>query len=235
MSKFLWKYGLFFVFAAAVIIEVAFLGGAVLLAKTGASPQGWWVEELPAGSAGVVCVLGGSALAYGAATSTTMPIIIRITLLFCYFIQFSASTVTFPIYMYASSAGERGHGVPYREAMESLLNEGVSGWATLGLYFLIVCAIQVVLPGVLIASKYQADEKAATDLKQEVKARGEDPVVVINAIRDSAYGMLSRREVAALTDMKYNHVDRIVRSLVDEGVLVSDGKPRDAKFSLASE
>lgn len=236
IKKIIWNYGLIVIFICVAIVDVIFFGGALILAKTGEGIKGFWVEHFPAGAGGLVCVIGGSAVAYGAVVVKRIPLVTRILLLSGYVVIFAATTVTFPVYMYASTAGENGETVTFKKAIEQIHNEGKAGKDTLKLYFLMICAIQIVSPLVLIASHYQATEKRRTEDQESKRIEhhkelelGEDKSRILKEINDSAMGM-TRKEIELATGIVYHRVVKLTQELVSDGAIETDGAAKNARF-----
>lgn len=140
------------------------LGGFIIAAKTGVPPQGIWWSEVPALSSGIVAVICQSIIGFNAIADDTLSPGIRIILGTIWSFTFGALVLILPIYFIA--AAQRSS---IQLAIESLLESNTTGLLTWLSYFLLICTMELVIPGTLVAigarRKADIDTALATQLQ----------------------------------------------------------------------
>lgn len=144
-----------------------FLGGLVILIKTGTSPVGLWWSEYPSLSLALATVLAQS-LVGERVLNADMPKRIRLILAIEWVLVFGVFCTTLPLYMLAS---QRAISLP--EIVAQLQAEGsISYWIMLA----IIASVEVGVVAILAAAGYDKNHaKEQSDDKASVIASGIGP------------------------------------------------------------
>lgn len=134
------------------------LGGFIIAAKTGSPPQGIWWSEVPALSSGIVAVICQSIIGFNAVADDTLGGGIRIILGLIWCFTFGSLVLILPIYFIAAAQESS-----IQLAIQNLLDTNLTGALTWLSYLLLVCTMELVIPGTLIAigARRQVDIDAA--------------------------------------------------------------------------
>lgn len=206
-------------------------GGAIYLLKLGKTPTGVEWSTYPAVALAMSIAVVGAICGYGAISATAYSWPIRAYMGGVWLAQVATNCIIVPIYLSASRmSAQTGKDVSFQEAVDTLLTAGLSGWVEWGAALAVVFTGELGLCGLLLVMAEMSKEKADEERKEEVRAVGEDRVTILDALDSSAYGMMTRKELEMATGLSYFTVDKCVRAMVDENVLESDGKTRNAKF-----
>lgn len=219
------------VFLLALPVFGVLGGGAIYLIKLGKVPVGDEWSTYPAIALAVFIAVVGAICGYGAISATAYSWPIRTCLGGVWLAQVATNCIVVPIYLSASRmSSQTGRDVSFQEAVDTLIAAGLSGWVEWGAALAVVFTGELGLCGLLLVMAEMSKEKADEERKEEVRAVGEDRVIILDALDSSVYGMMTRKELEMATGLSYNTVDKCVRAMIDENVLESDGKTRNAKF-----
>jgi hypothetical protein len=212
--------------ACAIPVSAAFLGGLLLTAKTGTPPVGIWWSEVPAIGAGIIAVLCQAMIGYRAAADARMPVPLRAGLGLLWLFGFTAFCIGLPVYLVAASIKK---GIP--DAVVWITSNGIAGYATVGIMLAIVAAIEIVLPGAMIAVAYEHQSEQAV---ARAAAGLNDGQAAILQVLSGYHVPLTKKQIRdelpieLTTGQVNNHVNR----LVDLGKIVREGSGRGAVFEL---
>jgi DNA-binding transcriptional ArsR family regulator len=216
-----------------VIMESAMGGGGFFALETGRHLTHWWWEYVPAVGIGTIGPICATLVLYKVVSDQTMTRGLR-RLLIAVFFYYTLGYITFiSIYVIAH---------PTSLSFPKVLKEyGLDAWTPAIIWWLLSGTF--LLPGSMLAAmdhdqrtlaKEEAKEqelerqKEARELLKEV---GDAKAKVLEAL--SSGSMLTRQELALVTDLSYSQVSAAVKDLVETGHVETDGAAKNAKFWAA--
>lgn len=207
---------------ASVPVSMALLGGFVLTAKTGIPPQGWFWSEVPAVGAGVIGVLCQAIVGYTAAANHRMPGGLRILLGLLWTFSFIAFCISLPVYLVAASDESS-----IQDAVVWLTATGQSGLATLAIYTLVVAAIELAIPGVLIAIAYEESVDASMTKAKAGSTDAQGRVIVALA---SCGVPLNLKQIQSESGLNYATAYSATTQLVKSDKVTKIGRGRGVTY-----
>ena len=153
--------------ALYVFTSMPFLGGMVILIKTGGAPEGLWWSEIPAMTLALATVLAQS-LVGERILNAEMPWFIRSILAIEWVLVFVVFCVTLPLYMIASQLT-----LSLPKTVALIEREGT---ITYWIMFAIIASVELGVVAILAAAGYdKSHAKAQADEKATVIASGIGP------------------------------------------------------------
>lgn len=248
IKRFLWGLApvLNLVFVA---LESALGGGAFYTLKTGrhlgatadvkipVPDASWWWDFVPAVGIGVAGPLCAALVMFKVIIDPEMNRKLRRVLTFVFWYYTLAYTTCGTIYVLSQPVH-----LTFPETLEAY---GLGGATPFLVWWLL--SANCILPGAMLAAmahdakvvateQSQAEqEEQAKKQREQVRSLGEDTVKVLDAFRESPYGMLTRKDVELLTGLPYSVVHKVVHDLVEKGRLMGDSTQRGTTFTLIEE
>lgn len=207
---------------ASVPVSMALLGGFVLTAKTGAPPEGWFWTELPAVGAGIIGVLCQAIIGYTAAANHRMPTSLRTLLGLLWVFSFVAFCISLPVYLVAASDESS-----IQDAVIWLTTTGQSGQVTWAIYTLVVAAIELAIPGVLIAIAYEQSVDASMTKATAGSTDAQGQVIVALA---SCGVPLNLKQIQAESGLSYAAAYSATTQLVKQNKVTKIGSGRGVTY-----
>lgn len=211
---------------AAIPVSAALLGGFVLTAMTGTPPEGPGWSTIPAISAGILGVLCQAIVGYTAATNTKMHLMLRLLLGSIWAFTFYAFCTSLPVYLFAAAGG-----LSIQDAVIWLETAGDSGKTTWRMYSLVVAAIELSIPGVLIAVTF--DQSVSAELSK-AKAGSTDTQGQVIVALASCGVPLNIKQIQTESGLSYATAYSATTQLVKQGKVTKIGSGRGVTYERST-
>ncbi len=207
---------------AAVPVSMALLGGFVLTAMTGSPPEGEYWVKVPAIGAGVIGILCQAIIGFSAVVNRGMPMPLRILLGCIWMFTFYAFYTSLPVYFFASAEN-----LSIKEAVMWLETSGESGKTTWRMYQRVVAAIELAIPGTLIAVAHEQVVDASIRQSKAGTTDAQGQVIVALA---SCGVPLNLKQIQAESGLSYAVTYNATTQLVKQNKVTKIGSGRGVTY-----